>query len=99
MKKLLLLVAGWLLLGTASAQTVYPSNWWPGMKHSTIQVIVRGDEVGKASGVTINYPGVTLTNWRRAATPHYLILHLKIGAEAKPGTVKIGLTGAGSVAL
>jgi len=67
------------------------------MQHSTIQVIIRGDRVGKATGVTVQYPGVTVTGWRRAANPHYLILHMRIGAEAKPGTVTIGLTGVGSV--
>lgn len=69
------------------------------MKHSTIQVIVRGDGVGKATGVTVNYPGVTVKDWRRAANPHYLFLHLNIGAVAKPGTVTIGLTGVGNVDL
>src|ERR1700760_1583314 len=96
----MILIIGCLLVGRmASGQTLYPSNWWIGMKHSTIQLIVRGDGVGKATAVSVNYPGVTVTNWRKGANPHYLILHLKISPETKPGTVTIGLTGAGSVAL
>jgi len=104
MKKVFFL-AGWSLLWSmASAQVAgrtgvqaYPSNWWVGMKHSTIQVIVRGEGVAKTKGVSITYPGVKLVEWRQASNPHYLILHLKIGAEAKPGTVKIELPGAGAV--
>lgn len=96
MQKFFLLVAGWLLLHAAAEAQIYPTNWWVGMKHSTIQVILRGDHVGEAKDVTINYPGVTLANWRRAGNPHYLLLHLTIAENAKPGTVKIALTGAGS---
>jgi len=97
--KLIVAIGCFLLCRVALGQTVYPSNWWIGMKHSTIQVIVRGEGVGKATGVTANYPGVTVTDWRRASNPHYLFLHLRIGAEAKPGVVSIGLNGAGKVAL
>ena len=82
---------------TGSLAQIYPTNWWVGMKHSTIQVIVRGEGVGKATGVTLNYPGLTLTGWRKASSPNYLILHLKIGPDAKPGTVPIGLNGVGKV--
>src|SRR5258708_22875669 len=99
MKKLFLFVAGCLLLGAASAQQVYPSNWWVGMKHSTIQVIVRGEGVGKATGVTVNYPGVTVIDWHRATSPNYLFMRLRIAPGAKPGTVTIGLKGAGTVGL
>jgi glycosidase len=97
MKKLFLLATGCLLLGAATAQTTYPSNWWIGMKHSTIQVIVRGEGVGKATGVTVSYPGVTVAGWHRATSPNYIIMHLRIGPETKAGTVRIGLTGTGSV--
>ncbi|HVU96217.1 MAG TPA: alpha-amylase family glycosyl hydrolase [Puia sp.] len=88
-----------LVCRVALGQSLYPSNWWVGMKHSTIQVIVRGDGVGKATGVTVNYPGVTLTDWHRASSPDYVFLHLRIEAAAKPGMVTIGLTGRGSVTL
>jgi len=100
---MLFVIGCFLVCRLASAQRpaaqMYPTNWWIGMKHSTIQVIVKGEGVGAATGVTVNYPGVTLTGWRRASNPHYLILHIKIGAEAKPGNVPIGLTGVGSVHL
>lgn len=88
-----------LLSRAAPGQTVYPTNWWVGMKHSTIQVIVRGDGVGKASGITVTYPGVQLMDWHHTSNPNYLFLHLRIAADAKPGTVTIALTGKGAVSL
>jgi glycosidase len=78
-----------------TAVQIYPSNWWVGMKHSTIQLIVHGDGVGKATGVTVNYPGLTVTDWHRSASPNYVFLHLRIAADAKPGSVTIGLDGVG----
>ena len=84
-------VAVWLCL-TATAQLpvkVYPTNWWIGMKHSTIQVMIHGEGVGVFGTVTVRYPGVSLVDWHRVTNPHYLFLHLKIDPSAAPGTVKI----------
>ncbi|GGA83795.1 alpha-amylase family glycosyl hydrolase [Puia dinghuensis] len=103
MQKLFVLIAGCCLVGVAAfgqandGIRTYPSNWWVGMKHSTIQVIVRGEGVGKAKGVRVNYPGVTVADWRPAHNSHYLFLHLRIGAAARPGTVHIIMDGAGTV--
>ncbi|HEY4338247.1 MAG TPA: alpha-amylase family glycosyl hydrolase, partial [Puia sp.] len=95
--RVIVAIGCFLLCRVALAQTVYPTNWWVGMKHSTIQVIVRGEGVGKATAVSVNYPGVTVTDWHRATNPNYVFLHLRIAPETKPGTVKIGLSGTGSV--
>lgn len=73
---------------------VYPSNWWVGMKHSTIEVMLRGERVGEAKKVSIDYPGVRLVDFHRVNNPHYLFLHLEIAADARPGTIKIVLPGA-----
>src|SRR5215469_4618291 len=77
---------------TAAAQLptkVYPTNWWTGMKHSTIEVMIRGEGVGEAKTVAVHYPGVSLVDWHRVENPHYLFIHLKIAPSAAPGTVKI----------
>jgi glycosidase len=99
MQKTFLALIACLLFRPATAQVIYPTNWWTGMKHSTIQLLIRGEDVGKTTGITVNYPGVTLTDWHHAGNPHYLILHVNIGPEAKPGTIPITLNGAGSVGL
>jgi hypothetical protein len=46
----------------AQYATVYPTNWWVGMKHNKIQLIFLGDHEGLSNEkVSINYPGVTIT--------------------------------------
>jgi glycosidase len=92
----LLFLCWYCLPATAQIQP-YPTNWWTGMKHSNIQVMIRGERVGKTTSVAINYPGVTLLDWHHTANPHYLFIHLHIGSTARPGTVKIAMQGAGAV--
>ena len=72
---------------------VYPSNWWAGMKHTTIEVMLRGEAVGRTRTVQVSYPGVKLLDWHRVHNPHYLFLHLEIGPTARPGTLRIMLSG------
>lgn len=94
MQRFSVFLAAFLVSLAAMAQLptkVYPTNWWIGMKHSTIQVMIRGEGVGEAKTVAARYPGVSLVDWHRVANPHYLFLHLKIDPSAKPGTVKIVL--------
>jgi hypothetical protein len=99
MQKISLLVIGCLLGLAAAAQrlnerlNVYPSNWWVGMKHATIQVMLHGGNVGEAKNVSVDYPGVTVVDWHRVSNAHYLFVHLRIDPAARPGTVRIALTG------
>ncbi|HNP24003.1 MAG TPA: cyclomaltodextrinase N-terminal domain-containing protein, partial [Panacibacter sp.] len=47
----------------AQYATVYPTNWWVGMKHNKIQLLIHGEYDGFSSEkVRMNYPGVTITN-------------------------------------
>jgi len=70
---------------------VYPSNWWIGMKHSDLQLMVHSRDIGQNKSAIINYPGVQLLGTRRTENPNYLFLHLKIASSARPGTVAIQL--------
>jgi hypothetical protein len=88
MQKIALILIGcWLgLAAGAQRLNVYPSNWWVGMKHSTIQVMIRGGNAGEAQRVSVDYPGVTVVDWHRLSNPHYLFVHLRIDRLAKqPG--------------
>src|ERR1700748_2422947 len=93
MKRLSLLLMGCMaLVGTLAAQdslVVYPTNWWVGMKYPTLQVMIRGKDIGKTAAVNISYPGVQLLDWHRAESPNYLFLHLRISPAAAPGTIPI----------
>jgi neopullulanase len=61
------------------------------MKHTTIQIMLRGERVGEARTVHVDYPGVRLVDFHRVKNPHYLFLHIAIDPLAKPGTLRIEL--------
>lgn len=68
---------------------LYPSNWWVGMKYNKIQLMIRGNNVGKHTDFSIRYPGVTLQKINRFSNSNYVILDITIAPVAKPGTIGI----------
>ena len=53
--------AGLLLSGlavTAQEPKCYPTNWWVGMKHSSLQIMVHAPGIGNDAAVSVVYPGV-----------------------------------------
>lgn len=65
-----------------------PAFWWAGMKNSELQIMVYGPNIAQAS-VSIDYPGVTLTDAVKLESPNYLFLYLDINPETQPGTFDI----------
>ena len=65
-----------------------PTNWYVGMKHPKLQLLVYGKNIGDCV-VKINYEGVKLVNTTPAENPNYLFLDLEIATNAKPGTFSI----------
>jgi glycosidase len=92
-KYLLLLVLVFVLkISYAQYTTVYPTNWWVGMKHNKIQLIIRGDhESFSNEKVRINYPGVTVTGTHTFPNAKYLAVDLTISPDCKAGNVPIQL--------
>lgn len=91
-KKPALLVLLLLFAGAVVAQyaTLYPSNWYVGMKWNKVQVIARGDYDGfSEEKVVVNYPGVQLLKVHKFENGKYLALDLLIAANARPGNVVI----------
>ena len=96
MKKLslLLLATAAYCLQLVSAQSgleIYPSNWWVGMKNKKLQLMIHQKNIGKASSVTVDYPGVYLIQSHPVESPNYLFLDLVIAPNSQPGKVKIGI--------
>ena len=58
------------------------------MKNSELQIMVYGPNIAQAS-VSIDYPGVTLTDAVKLESPNYLFLYLDINPETQPGTFDI----------
>ncbi|MES2387045.1 MAG: glycoside hydrolase family 13 protein [Bacteroidota bacterium] len=70
---------------------VEPANWWVGMKHNKVQVLMHGDGLAKAQA-KLSYPGVTISGTAVGDSPNYLFVTLNIGATAKPGSFDIVLS-------
>ena len=70
--------------------SVYPSNWWIGMKWNKVQILVYNNEKSiKNCSVKINYPGVVLNKIHRLENEKYLALDVTIAATTKPGILNI----------
>lgn len=67
---------------------VEPTNWWVGMKHNKIQLLVYGQNIAHLQA-KIDYPGVSITRTIGVDNPNYLFLNLSIAATTKAGTVNI----------
>jgi glycosidase len=74
----------------AQYATLYPTNWWVGMKWNTVQILVKGNYSDfKNETVSIKYPGVTLTKVHKLDNGLYMALDVTIASTAKPGNVII----------
>ncbi|GAB3830536.1 glycoside hydrolase family 13 protein [Hymenobacter jeollabukensis] len=82
---------------TPAIQRLNPTNWWVGMKHHDVQLLVYGPQAGTLT-YTVDYPGVKLVKANTVENPNYVFLDLSISPTAKPGQVKlVGKKGAQTV--
>jgi glycosidase len=86
-----LLIEGQVAFSQDTARC-YPTNWWVGMRHADLQVMIHGHNIAQSRSVTLNYPGVQLLGTRRTENPNYIFLHLKIAPTAHPGKVVINIS-------
>ena len=95
MKKIITLLLVLLSVQLKAQDTieVYPSIWWVGMKNPNLQVMLRGKEIGKASGFNVSYPGVTLKKVTKVKNSNYVFLDLLVSPAAKPGKIDINFNG------
>ncbi len=97
MKKITILFLTIAVMGKISLSQdsvkLYPSHWWVGMKWNKVQIMLHGNDIGKASGYSINYPGVQLDKVNKVENRNYVFLDIIISERAKPGTVKIATIG------
>ncbi|MCQ2334354.1 MAG: alpha-amylase family glycosyl hydrolase [Paludibacteraceae bacterium] len=71
-------------------QHVEPAFWYVGMKNPTLQIMLHGSDVASAD-ISIDYPGVTLTEVAHTSNPNYAFIYLQIHPDATPGMMKIHL--------
>jgi neopullulanase len=90
-----LLVAALGMAGalTASAKDyeikhLEPLNWWVGMKHPELQLMVHADNIADLEPA-VSHEGVELVSSERTENKNYLFLNLRIDEKAKPGKFTI----------
>jgi len=93
MKKIMLCMCGFLMAMSVSAKEfeikhLEPLNWWVGMHHPELQLMVNGDNIS-ALTPSINYEGVTLVGVEKTDNKNYLFVNLRVADTTKPGKFKI----------
>ena len=76
----------------AEVERIEPPFWWVGFEHSTVQLMVYGEDVASLTP-RVDHAGVALRQARRTGNPNYLFLDLAIDREAAPGAFDIRFEG------
>lgn len=83
-----------LLLASAASAAPYqihhlePLNWWVGMKHPELQLMVHGENIAELVP-EISHPGVTLVDTQQTGRANFLFVNLLIAPDAAPGAFEI----------
>ena len=91
MKKIFFLTSIFVFLFVFSQkplERLEPANWWVGMKHNTITLLVYGKDISKLQP-SINYSGVELIKTEKVENPNYLFITINIADQTKAGIAKI----------
>ena len=96
--------ATWLLclllcalpLHAATIDRVEPANWWVGMQHRQVELMLYGRDIA-ALQARIAHPGVRVTGVQALENPNYLFVTVEIDADAAPGDLQIELLDGGRV--
>jgi glycosidase len=81
---------------SSNSQKVYPTNWWTGMKNSSLQLMIYQQDIGSripmyklpATGSRIA-DGIILKAVHHVKNPNYVFIDLVIEKNAKPGIRKL----------
>ncbi len=79
---------------TFSQVSVFPTNWWVGMKHSNIQLLIQreeGNKFGDKVIVTTKYPGVKIIKTTLQENTRYLSIDISIAPTTKTGSVAFNI--------
>jgi len=75
-------------LNAQRIERVEPPNWWVGMKHNIVQVLVYGEDISQWEP-NVENPHIQLKKTTRVNNPNYLFLDLLISERADATTVNI----------
>jgi glycosidase len=79
-------------IGMVKAQIkhVEPPNWWAGMNHSGLQIMIHGEDIANLK-LEMSYPGVSILSIERTTNDNYIFLNLDLENDVKPGSFDIKL--------
>lgn len=80
----LILVTGLFTTFLTAQIKAYPSHWWVGMKHTSLQVMLHST-VDLSKSVKVKYPGVVVTKVHQPENKHYLFVDLLLLPTVKAG--------------
>lgn len=67
---------------------IEPTNWFVGLKNSSVQLMVYGKGIRDVADVTTDYPGVVIDSLVRLDSPNYLLVYMNV-RNAQPGTMTL----------
>ncbi len=79
------------LFAQSPIQRVEPPNWWIGMEHNEVELLIYGKDITSLTP-SLKYDGVVLKEIKMLSNRNYLFLTLSISQSAKPGNVPIVFT-------
>ena len=74
-----------------SLERVEPTNWWVGLKNTSLQLLVKEENIGN-SIPSISYAGVSIEKIHKAKSENYLFIDLSIDESTKAGKFDIAFT-------
>ena len=85
------LLLAWLApLHAATLARVEPANWWVGMRHSEVELMLHGRDIAALQART-THPGVRVLGTAALDSPNYLFVTVAIDEDAAPGELAIEL--------
>lgn len=76
-------------VAAVSIDKIDPPYWWTGMRDTTLQLQIHGNDIRDAEFST-DYPGVTVDSVARLdGSPNWQYIYLNVSPEAKPGIMKL----------
>ena len=97
--RLLLACCLWLItfaVPAATIERVEPGNWWVGMQHNRVELLVHGNGIGTATPRLV-HAGVSIAGVHRTDNPNYLFVTVQLAGDAAPGVFDIEFVEAGKV--
>jgi len=94
---LCLLLSALLPLHAATITRVEPANWWVGMQHRQVELLLYGRDIATLQART-THPGVRVSGVHALENPNYLFVTVEVADDAAPGALDIELLDGDTVA-